>query len=278
MNAPDQPWDPALAAAWDPWFHIVEGGAGVLSERMVELAGLGPGQRVLDIATGVGEPALTAARRVGPGGSVLATDLSPDMVGFGRRRAEEAGLSNVTFKEMNAAALDVPEAAFDAVLCRWGLMFLEDLPGALSAIRCCLAPGGVFVTSIWGAAEGAPAVGLSNRVIRAHLGLAPPDEGPGSPFALQDVDGFRCLVEAAGFTEVVGEWFTVEMAFQSLEEFIAFRRDRAGKLMEELGDVPEERMAGAWQAVADAVRRFERPDGSIVMPNEAYLVSGRRDA
>ena len=120
-------WDAAHAASWDKWFHVIEDGAQGLSERMVELAVSAPCDRFLDIATGLGEPAVSAARRVGPKGSVLATDLSAEMLGYGRQRARKLGLGNIVFEERDAQALAVPEAAFDAALCRWGLMFLPDL-------------------------------------------------------------------------------------------------------------------------------------------------------
>ncbi len=115
-------WDETSAAAWDKWFHIIEGGAEALSDRMVELAAIGPGAQVLDVASGLGEPAVAAAQRVAPSGHVLATDLSADMLGYGRKRAAKLGLANIEFRRMDAQALEVPEAAFDAVLCRWGVI------------------------------------------------------------------------------------------------------------------------------------------------------------
>ncbi len=115
-------WDETRAAAWDKWFHIIEGGAQGLSDRMVALAAIGPGARVLDVASGLGEPAVAAARRAGPEGAVLATDLSPEMLGYGRKRAEKLGLDNIEFRQMDAQALELPEASFDAVLCRWGVI------------------------------------------------------------------------------------------------------------------------------------------------------------
>ncbi len=104
-------WDETRAAAWDKWLHIIEGGAQGLSDRMVALA-----------AIGLGEPAVAAARRAGPEGAVLATDPSPEMLGYGRKRAEKLGLDNIEFRQMNAQALELPEASFDAVLCRWGVI------------------------------------------------------------------------------------------------------------------------------------------------------------
>ena len=279
-DQPDQAghptWDSACATTWDKWFGIIEGAASVLSNRMVERAGIADGSRVLDIATGVGEPGVTAARKVGASGHVLATDLSPDMLAFGRRRAEREGLNNIEFAELDAATIDLPEASFDAVLCRWGLMFLTDLTPTLTAIHHVLVPGGRFVAAVWGPAEGAPMVGLSDRVIRAHLGLPPPDEGPGSPFALQDVAAFEKQVGAAGFHDVAGEWVTVTSIFKSRDQLIEFRRERAHAMNKELARFPQEDQEAAWQAFAEAIARFEQPDGSLHVPNRAYCVAGRK--
>ncbi len=269
-------WDAAHAASWEKWFRIIEDGARGVSERMVELAAIAPGSRVLDVATGLGEPAVSAARRAGPTGSVLATDLSAEMLGYGRRRAQTLGLDNIVFEEMDAQALAVPEAAFDAALCRWGLMFVPDLQAALAGIRRCLKPGGRFVTAIWGSAEGAPGIGLGGRVIRAHLAMAPPAEGAGTPFAFSDVEAFERVVEAAGFTEIQGEWMTVPFVFESAEEFIRFRFDRSGPLRREIAGFPEAEQEAAWGALCEAAKAFETPGGGVCMNNLAYCVAARR--
>ncbi|MFQ6016999.1 MAG: class I SAM-dependent methyltransferase [Kiloniellaceae bacterium] len=269
-------YDATRAAAWHKWFHVIEEGAQPLSDRMVELAALGPGHRVLDIATGLGEPAVTAARRVGPTGRVEAIDISPDMLAFARHRAVELGLGNIDYREMDAEMLEAPEAAFDAVLCRWGLMFIADLEATLAAIQGCLAPGGRFVAAVWGPPERVPSVSLSARVVLNHLGMPPPDEGAMTPFALSDVAALRQSVAAAGFQDVRGEWLTVEYAFPSVAAFTEFRRDRSGPLNARIAHHPAERLEAAWRAVTQAARRYTTPEGAVRMENAAYCVAARR--
>src|SRR5690349_14447296 len=115
-------WDSA-AAGWDEWSEFNDRAGRHVSERLVELAGVRPGSRVLDVAAGYGEPAITAARRAGPDGRVIATDISAEMVGFGRRRAAAEGLDNLEFVESDASRLDFPPRSFDAAVSRWGVIF-----------------------------------------------------------------------------------------------------------------------------------------------------------
>src|SRR4051812_1268828 len=115
-------WDSA-AEGWMRWCEFNDRADAHISERLVELAGVRPGCRVLDIAAGYGEPALTAARKTGPRGRVVATDISAEMLAFGRERAAAAGLDNVEFVEADASSLDFPTASFDAAVSRWGIIF-----------------------------------------------------------------------------------------------------------------------------------------------------------
>ncbi|QDH70338.1 class I SAM-dependent methyltransferase [Marilutibacter alkalisoli] len=123
------------------WWRTIENAARCVSERMLELAEVEPGQRVLDIATGIGEPALLAASRVGSAGRVVATDISSRMLDIARERAAMSGVSNVEFRQADAGQLDFPDGSFDAVFCRWGVTSLPNPPDALAAIRRMLAPG-----------------------------------------------------------------------------------------------------------------------------------------
>src|SRR5918995_7058080 len=123
------------AAGWRKWYDVLEAGGEIVSRTLVELARIGPGDTVLDVATGYGEPALTAARVVTPTGRVLATDIATDMLDFGRERAAQADLGNVEFVEADAETLSFDDEFFDAILCRQGLQFLPDALGTLQRFR-----------------------------------------------------------------------------------------------------------------------------------------------
>ncbi|HEU4448103.1 MAG TPA: methyltransferase domain-containing protein [Nitrososphaeraceae archaeon] len=122
-----EPWD-SVAPAWQKWWKTIERGTVEVSRRLVELAEIKSGSKVLDIATGMGEPVLTAANQVGKDGHVLATDILPQMLSFAKQRASSLGLRDVIeFKEGDAETIYLPSSTFDAALCRWGLMFLPIL-------------------------------------------------------------------------------------------------------------------------------------------------------
>ena len=265
-------YDSARAAGWMKWFHITETSAQPVSDLMVERAGIGPGARVLDIATGLGEPALTAAKAAGPTGHVLATDLSEDMMAFAAHRAEKQGLSNIEFKMMNANEPDLPAETYDAVLCRWGLMFLERLDTTLTAIRESLKPGGRFVAVVWGHPDGAPTNSLADRVLRETLGLSPPEEGAMSPFALKDHEALMERTRQAGFADVTGEKVEVLVEFQSTREFSDYRRDRASSIKKQLAALSPEEQDAAWDQVARAAEPFQDPDGRVRMRNGAFCM------
>src|SRR5262245_14482818 len=148
-------WDSA-AVGWMEWSEFNDRADRHISERLVELAGVKPGSRVLDVAAGYGEPSLTAARMVGPEGRVVATDISAEMLAFARQRAAAAGLDNVELMESDASNLDFPHESFDAAVSRWGIIFEPDAEDAAGRIRGFLKPGARIAICSWGEPDQVP--------------------------------------------------------------------------------------------------------------------------
>src|SRR5579859_5629249 len=174
------------AQGWRKQWATFEQGAQPLSDRMMELAHVAPGHRVLDVATGIGEPAMTAARKVCSSGSVLAIDQAPQMLAVARERMQTAGIKTVEFMEGDIEAVTLPLDSFDAIVCRWGIMFFRDPVGTLAHLRNSLVPGGWLVAAIWGEPKLVPLISLPFSAFGRETGQPSPlPDGP-NPFALAE--------------------------------------------------------------------------------------------
>lgn len=248
-------WSQA-AHVWRKWWKHLGPETQPVSDRLVQLAALRPGQRVLDVATGIGEPAITAAQALGPDGWVLAVDQAEPMIAYARERAEEHHLANIEFRVMDAEALDLPERDFDAVLSRWGLMFFADLPAALRQLRERLKPGGRLAAAIWGPPERVPMLSLAGVAIRRALPAPPPDAAALGPFSLAEPGKLARLLAAAGFREVREETVIVSTEFASPEEFAQSRKELCGTTADLLAGFNPEQQEAAWLAVIAAARDY----------------------
>lgn len=270
-----QEWDSA-AAGWEKWWEPIEKAAQKVSDRMVDLAGIRPGHHVLDIATGVGEPAVTAARRVGPQGRVVGTDLSSGMLAIAETRASALGLRNVEWRQIDAEELDYPENTFDAALCRWGLMFLPNLPVALGRVRRLLKPDARLVASVWSVPPKVPMVSLAMGVIQRMLQLPPPPPTVPGVFSLAAPGAVERAFAEAGFRDVQLEATEMILEMPSTQAYVSELRDVAPPLRAMLAQQPAQRQEDVWQAIAQAAQQHAQPDGTLRMANETMIAVGRR--
>lgn len=266
----------AVAQGWRKWWPTFEAGAQALNERLVELAGIREGDTVLDVATGIGEPALTAARQVGPKGRVLGTDLAPPMLAVARERAVDAGLHNVEFREADAQVLDLEPASFDAALCRWGVMLVLDPLAALTAIRRTLRPGARFAASVWGGADEVPFLTIPMQAARRELGTpAPPADAPG-PLRLGRRGALEALYAQAGFTNVASEDREVVMSYTSSAQYVSFLQDISSSLNKELGGRPRADHERVWESIAREASRHADAGGRVRFVNTVRIAVGVR--
>lgn len=266
-------WNTA-ASAWKKWSPLIDKGAGVVSERLVELARIGRGHRVLDVAAGYGEPALTAARRVGPEGEVVATDIAADMLTFGRERAASAGLENVRFVEGDAASLEFPEGTFDAALSRWGIIFEPEPEATAARIRGFLKPGARMAIASWGDIDRVPMFALTFGTVVKRLQIPPPPPGAPGPLARPTREAIAALLEGGGFSNVEVEEIDVVFDYSSPEEFVACIREIAPPITALLSDYPQDVQDEAWAAISEAAHEQAGGDGSFTISNQALLAVG----
>lgn len=266
-------WNEA-AASWKKWSPVIDRGASVVSERLVEMARIEPGHRVLDVAAGYGEPALTAARRVGPEGEVVATDIAPEMLAFGRERAAEAGVDWLRFVEADAASLDFAPASFDAALSRWGIIFEPEPEATAARIRGFLEPGGRMAIASWGTIDRVPMFALTVGTIVERLGIAPPPPGTPGPLARPTRESIAALLEGGGFSNVEVDEVEVVFEHSSPEEFVTCLREIAPPITALLAEHPPEVQAEAWEAITAAAGAHAGGDGPFTLSNQALLAVG----
>jgi SAM-dependent methyltransferase len=267
-----QQWDDA-AEAWHRWGPALEAWLGPATELMLDLAGVGEGDRVLDVAAGAGGQTLTAARRVGPAGAVLATDISPRILEFAAGEARRAGLANIGTHTVDGEELDVEPASFDAAISRVGLIYFPDRQGALARIRAALRPGGRFATITYSTPDRNGFFSVPVAIIRRCAELPPPAPGQPGPFSLGGEGVLQAELEEAGFTDVVVRKVDAPVLLASSAECARFERESFGALHQMLSSRSETERDAAWAEVEAALGQFDGPDG-FAGPCELLVAAG----
>lgn len=271
-------WD-SVAEGWKEWWKPLEKGAQKLSQRLIELARIKPGQRVLDIATGIGEPSITAAKVVGTGGGhVLATDISRQMLAIAKERAMLMRLHDIIeFKESDAEILDLANSSFDAALCRWGLMLLPNLDATIGKIYSSLVSGGQFAAAVWADATKVPIISLATRVIASQVQMSAPPPGVPNLFSLADTNKLENSLARAGFRDIHIDIVIVTFEFESGKEYCSYCQAVSTSARIALSKETEERKEDVWRKVAEeAARNYGTANGLIKMDNESICIVGTR--
>ena len=255
-------WETA-ADSWDAWGPTIEAWLGPATELMLDLAGVSAGGRVLDIAAGAGGQTLAAARRVGARGAVLATDISPAILRHAGRAAADAGLNNVLTRVMDAEALEVEPATYDAAISRVGLIYLPDREAALAGMRRALRPGGRAAAIVYSTPERNGFFSLPVSIIRRRAELPPPAPGQPGPFSLGGEDVLASALREAGFRDVEVRTVTAPLRLSSAAECVRFERESFGALHQMLAGLDDIAREEAWAEVERELARFEGPDGFI---------------
>jgi ubiquinone/menaquinone biosynthesis C-methylase UbiE len=272
-------WD-SVAAGWQEWWKTIENGAQVVSDRLVELAKINPDSRVLDIATGIGEPAITAATKIRNGngcGHVLATDMSSQMLSIAKQRASSLGLQDlIEFREGDAETISLPASTFDAVLCRWGLMFLPDLRAGLSNIYRSLVEGGRLAAAVWASPEEVPFISVVMNIVSKKTNKPLPSTGIPGPFSLADEHVLKGALLESGFKDVGTEDMNVTFTFDTPQDYTRFHQSIAAPIHAMIANETQERKEEIWNAVtAEITRRYANDSTeSVSLNNQAICVSG----
>lgn len=252
-----------VAAAWNSWGPTLERWWAPVTEAMLEMAGIGPGSRVLDVAGGSGEPALSAAMRVGATGYVLSTDLSANLVRLASENAQARGLDATRFEArvMDGERLDLPDASFDAALSRLGLIYFPDQKRALEEIRRVLTPGGRVALASFTTPQANPFFSIPITIIRRRAQLLPPPTGGPGPFSLGNQELMEAAFQQAGFRDVRTRVVQAPLHLADTAECVRFERESYGALQEMLAGVSDAEREATWQEVHQALAHLEGPQG-----------------
>jgi enediyne biosynthesis protein CalE5 len=267
-------WDTA-ATGWNKWRQLMEQSVSVISERLVEIAEVKPGDRVLDVACGLGEPTRTAARAAGPDGSVVATDISAEMLAFASELAKAEGLDNIEFVESDAAGLDFPADSFDAAVSRWGIIFEPDGEAAAARIRGFLKPGARMAISSWGAPEQVPMLAVPMQTAMKRLDVPPPPPGTPGPLSRPTHEAIAALLEAGGFSDVEVQEEEVTLEWESPEQFTTFVKEIAPPITAMIEPHPPEEQQATWAAITEAMRERADKDGTLRLTNLVLMAAGK---
>jgi ubiquinone/menaquinone biosynthesis C-methylase UbiE len=263
----------AQAAGWEARRDALRSSTMPVSAWMIDAIDPQPGHTVLELAAGTGDTGLLAAELVEPGGILISSDFAPEMLGTAQRRAEELGIRNVRFKQIDAeTSVDLEAASVDGVLCRWGYMLMAEPGSALRETRRVLKPGARVALAAWAGPDHNPWTVLPIRELTKR-GLA--EEGdPDSPhqftWAQQGVIAEQ--LEAAGFTEHHIESLDFAMEFRSATDWWDYQSDMSSRFAAALRRAGEEDLVAVRAAIDRHAERFTTADGSLRIPARTWVV------
>jgi len=258
-----QQWEDA-ADAWHRWGPTLETWLGPATEAMLDAAGVSSGAQVLDVAAGAGGQSIAAARRVGPSGRVVATDISPAILTYAAKAAAEAGITNIETLEADGEALEgLAAGSFDAVISRVGLIYFPDQQAALAGMRRALRDGGRIAAVVYSTPDRNRFFSVPVSIIRERAQLPAPQPGQPGPFSLGTADRLETVLTEAGFHDVEVQAIPSPLRLPSAADCVRFERESFGALHQMLAGLDDQEREAAWAEIEAQLSEFETADGFV---------------
>jgi len=269
-------WEGA-APGWAKWEATLSLSMEPATTAMLDMAGIAPGARVLDLASGAGSQTLSAARRVGAHGHVVASDISETMLQHVQENARAAGLDNVTTLAVAAEDIDAGTGHFDAVICRLGLMHFKEPTKALAAVRRAVKPGGKIAVLVYTTPASNQFMAKPMQILLRHAGKAPPSTGQPGIFSLGAPGVIERLFTDCGFVDVEQRTLAVPLRMASATRALEMMREAFGAYRAVVSDSPEAVRIAAWAEVGEALKAFESETG-FEAPTEVLVAAAANPA
>ena len=269
-----QDWN-RVAGGWEKWDRFFDEQMAFLNHRLVADARLRSGMRVLDLGSGTGYPALLGARTVGPSGSVIGLDLAEQMLAVARRKATTLGLANVTFRAGDATTLPFEANSFDAVTSRFCLMFLPEIPKAVTEIVRVLRPGGWVAAAVWSSPDKNPSIGLSMEAIKRVIELPPSDPTAPGIFRLAKPGDLAGMMQQDGLIDVTEQEFLAEWSYASADEYYTSLMEIAAPVQNLMAKLSATQIQEVKRLILAAVTQYQRGN-RITFPLAVRMVAARK--
>lgn len=267
-------WQSA-AGAWYRWSPAIQRWLGKATEEMLNLAGVATGQHLLDVAAGAGEQSITAARKVGPQGHVLATDISPNILEFAKEMARRENVKNIKTQVMDGENLTLPDESFDVVISRVGLIYFPDQQKALKEMWRVLKPGGRVAAIVYSTGDKNGFFSIPIGIIRQRAKLPPPLPGQPGPFSLGAPGVVEEAFTKAGFNNARSIRIDSPVLMSSAYECVQFEKESFGALHQMLSGLSDQEKNSVWEEIEKELKKLE-VNGSFIGPCEMIVAIGEK--
>ena len=274
INQQREDWS-RVAPAWEKWDALLHQNLSFLNYRLVGDARIRPGQRVLDLGSGTGYPAIVAADAVGNQGEVIGFDLSEEMLDRAKRKAYGLGLFNLDFRVADVTRLSEGDGSFDAVISRFCLMFLPDVPKAVAEIGRVLKPGGYLAAAVWSGADQNPFIRIPMEALKRFIDLPTPPPGQPGIFRLAKPGDLSGMAEKAGLQKLADEEIQADSFYDSAETYWTNLLDMAAPLQPLFAKLSTKDRAEAERQIKESVEPYRKGE-EIAVPMAIRIVVARK--